>query len=536
MRDGALMDASDARDAAKDAHAGTLDEVFSTRRPRDLAAGLSSGLRSVTKGVALGAAALVAAPVGGAMEGGFAGFARGLGVGVASAVALPVVGVSVGAAQIGRGLVATPQAVAASARGERWDGKTRTWIVDDLETEGASLGETTDEAIFDRARARAKNRGSKPGIEGFFEDAVSGGGSGEAVRSTEYYDVLGVAPDASAGEIRRQYYVLARKLHPDKNLGDPEAKERFQKIGEAYQVLSDDNLRAKYDARGKDGLGDLPILNPAAFFAVLFGSEFMEGFVGRLQLASLAVAGTDLTEEEQDLLQNRRESRLAIKLAAMLDVYVDSKDGKTSDTERAENFVTALTPLADKLASASFGTVMLAKIGWCYSMEAEKYLTDPLAGAGTWLDLGFRTNAVKLQQKGSSFKNRFSAFKAGVSALQTIHSTEKSVENATSEEEKAEIRMKQQLEVLPHIVEALWSTTSLDIERTLRHVGRKVLHDASASKVRRSERAVALAHLGKMFQSVARETAKKAPKNKTDQTEDVMRQIEEALRAAFDPN
>ena len=527
----ALADPARARERTSD-DGGTFDDVFSTRRPRDLAAGLSSGLRAVTKGAALGAAALIAAPAAGALEGGVGGFARGLGVGVASACALPVVGACVGAAQIGRGIVATPGAVAASARGERWDGKTRTWVVDDLEAEGARLGETTDEAIFDRARARAKNRGSKPGIEGLFEDAVGGDG----VRSTEYYDVLGVAPDASAGEIRRQYYVLARKLHPDKNLGDPEAKERFQKIGEAYQVLSDENLRAKYDARGKEGLGDVPILNPAAFFAVLFGSEFMEGFVGRLQLASLAVAGTDLTEEEQDLLQSRRESRLAIKLAAMLDVFVDSNDGHKSDKARAEDFLTALTPLADKLANASFGTVMLAKIGWCYSMEAEKYLTDPLAGAGTWLDLGFRTNAVKLQQKGSSFKNKFAAFKAGVSALQTIHSSEKFAENATSEEEKTEIRMKQQLEVLPHIIEALWSTTSLDIERTLRHVGRKVLHDASASKARKTERAKALAHLGKMFQSVAKETAKKAPKNKTDQTEDVMHQIEEALRAAFDPN
>lgn len=93
-------------------------------------------------------------------------------------------------------------------------------------------------------------------------------------------------PPSSAGP-----HPPARKLHPDKNPDDPTAKEKFQKIGEAYQVLSDAELRKKYDEKGKAGLGDHSFLDAGAFFAMLFGSDQMEGLIGRLQLATLAMAG-----------------------------------------------------------------------------------------------------------------------------------------------------------------------------------------------------------------------------------------------------
>lgn len=69
---------------------------------------------------------------------------------------------------------------------------------------------------------------------------------------SDYYELLGVSKDASAAEIKRAWRVLARKWHPDKNLGNEEyAKKWFQKIGEAYEILSDATKRARYDQKGE---------------------------------------------------------------------------------------------------------------------------------------------------------------------------------------------------------------------------------------------------------------------------------------------
>ena len=66
-------------------------------------------------------------------------------------------------------------------------------------------------------------------------------------RKRDLYDVLGVAFDATEGQIRNAYLRSALRNHPDKHGGTEEAKARFQEIGEAYFVLSDPDRRAVYD-------------------------------------------------------------------------------------------------------------------------------------------------------------------------------------------------------------------------------------------------------------------------------------------------
>jgi molecular chaperone DnaJ len=66
----------------------------------------------------------------------------------------------------------------------------------------------------------------------------------------DYYDVLGVGKESTSGEIKKSYRKLAMKYHPDKNQGDVKSEDKFKEIKEAYEVLSDDDSRRKYDRFG----------------------------------------------------------------------------------------------------------------------------------------------------------------------------------------------------------------------------------------------------------------------------------------------
>ena len=128
----------------------------------------------------------------------------------------------------------------------------------------------------------------------------------------DYYDTLGVARDANKEDIKRAYRRLARKYHPDVNR-EPGAEEKFKDINRAYEVLSEDEMRARYDRFGEAGVsgagaagyGDVDMGGIADIFETIFGGFGGMGAPPTGRRRSGPVRGDDL---RLDLRLNFREA------------------------------------------------------------------------------------------------------------------------------------------------------------------------------------------------------------------------------------
>lgn len=113
----------------------------------------------------------------------------------------------------------------------------------------------------------------------------------------DYYEILGISKNSAAKDVKKAYYQLAKKYHPDTNKNDPNASKKFQEVSEAYEVLSDDAKRKEYDTwgatseqmgMGGGGPGGFPgggqeayshnwnfraSVNPEELFRKIFGEE-----------------------------------------------------------------------------------------------------------------------------------------------------------------------------------------------------------------------------------------------------------------------
>ncbi len=135
----------------------------------------------------------------------------------------------------------------------------------------------------------------------------------------DYYEVLGVAKNATADDLKKAYRKMAIKYHPDKNPGDKEAEEKFKEVAEAYDVLSDPNKRARYDQfghaafqHGSGGGGfsaqDISMEDIFSRFGDIFGGHFSGfGGFGRSSRSVHVPQGSDLRVSVQLTLKEISE-------------------------------------------------------------------------------------------------------------------------------------------------------------------------------------------------------------------------------------
>ncbi|KAH3670562.1 hypothetical protein OGAPHI_001077 [Ogataea philodendri] len=288
------------------------------------------------------------------------------------------------------------------------------------------------------------------------------------VVDTTYYDLLQVDPTANDLEIKKSYRKLAIKYHPDKNQGDEEAAEIFKKVSQAYQILSDKQLRQKYDQNGLKEVSDSSeMADPEQFFDQIFGGEAFLDYIGELTLFKNlskqyeleaeeearqqgAAPGTlklddgkyaDLSEEEKTKLIKKEQDRvkkeeqdkldeesrqrraeikeeLVKKLVSKLSLYTETD--KSSDI--VESFKGKFRLEAENLKMESFGLEILHTIGSIYIVKANIFLKShkSFLGLGGWMG--------SLKEKGGIIKDTFRTISSALEAQSTMQELAKMTE------------------------------------------------------------------------------------------------------------
>ncbi|EGG08542.1 uncharacterized protein MELLADRAFT_61850 [Melampsora larici-populina 98AG31] len=374
-------------------------------------------------------------------------------------------------------------------------------------------------------------------------------GTDERPLETEFYDVLGISPQATSGEIKSAYRRLALKMHPDKNPDDPTAEDKFKTLARAYNTLSDPALRKKYNEFGKQQDIEEGFVDPEAVFSTLFGGERFQDIIGTISLGQEMKTALQKESEEEEIegsnetqlvskstpsvsppkpiskstkanltaeqkakkaelaqkesaerarVRELRVSHLAEVLTKKLYLYTEQADQEVD--EQIINSVRMIWTIEkEMLAEESFGPELLRTVGQVYVAKSKRYLSATTSGGwggvglvGGWIHSAKSTAHV--------FSETVGAVRAAYdvkAVFDEIAKAEAEGGTGMTEERKKELEE----EAARKGLRALFKGAKLEVESVIREVCDRILEDPGLSREQARKRAVALEILGSVYET-----------------------------------
>ena len=316
--------------------------LFYNSSPSNFITGILQGIYNITIGVTTGIVGIFAVPIYYSKKEGVKGFFKGGAFSLLTLICMSIAGGIYGLSQICKGIYNTNSTIQNKRKGKIWDKRNSKWIYYNLakEKEELSLKTEEDYIILD---------------------------NNNSVKETDLYDILEIESNATDKIIKKQYYILAKKTHPDRSKDNA---EKFKKINEAYQVLSNPISRDKYNKFGKDGIMNESILDSNQFYQILFGTLDLNFYIGDIILYTLLVSNNN-NEKISELLefkQSKREVLLADNMLKLLNSSYTTNNNNNNKTKFYE--VTR-----NNITLNSLSCMLVNFIGNLYYEIGNSYLT-----------------------------------------------------------------------------------------------------------------------------------------------------------------